>query len=193
MQLFYPNQKPVYAPVHVNILRAVWFSLQTRKLTKAERQRFSEEVEMLKGLQHPNIVRFHDSWKSTVKGHKCIILVTELMTSGTLKTWVSSNRPILPLNIIICMFFKVRIDALKKANVPFFFYKRSNISQKADILFPNKTLNVLHGKEEICVLFDSLFFLLNLWQRVQNKNERTASGREFRKLPHFKTSSRLSK
>ncbi|KAK7919268.1 hypothetical protein WMY93_010552 [Mugilogobius chulae] len=60
----------------------------TRKLTKAERQRFSEEVEMLKGLQHPNIVRFHDSWKSTVKGHKCIILVTELMTSGTLKTYL---------------------------------------------------------------------------------------------------------
>ncbi|XP_066515362.1 serine/threonine-protein kinase WNK4-like, partial [Hoplias malabaricus] len=60
----------------------------TRRLTKAERQRFSEEVEMLKGLQHPNIVRFYDSWKSTVKGHKCIILVTELMTSGTLKTYL---------------------------------------------------------------------------------------------------------
>ncbi|CAG5958646.1 unnamed protein product [Menidia menidia] len=61
---------------------------QTRKLTKAERQRFSEEVDMLKGLQHPNIVRFHDSWKSTMKGQKCIILVTELMTSGTLKTYL---------------------------------------------------------------------------------------------------------
>ncbi|KAM6951524.1 serine/threonine-protein kinase WNK4 [Aplochiton taeniatus] len=43
---------------------------------------------MLKGLQHPNIVRFYDSWKSTVKGHKCILLVTELMTSGTLKTYL---------------------------------------------------------------------------------------------------------
>ncbi|MEE6525871.1 hypothetical protein FKM82_026158, partial [Ascaphus truei] len=61
---------------------------QTRKLTKAERQRFSEEVEMLKGLQHPNIVRFYDSWKSTVKGQICIVLVTELMTSGTLKTYL---------------------------------------------------------------------------------------------------------
>ncbi|KPP62756.1 hypothetical protein Z043_119040 [Scleropages formosus] len=60
----------------------------TRKLSKAERQRFSEEVEMLKGLQHPNIVRFYDSWKSTIKGHKCIVLVTELMTSGTLKTYL---------------------------------------------------------------------------------------------------------
>ncbi|XP_043958971.1 serine/threonine-protein kinase WNK4 isoform X2 [Gambusia affinis] len=69
-------------------VEVAWCELQTRKLTKAERQRFSEEVEMLKGLQHPNIVRFHDSWKSTVKGQKCIILVTELMTSGTLKTYL---------------------------------------------------------------------------------------------------------
>uniref|UniRef100_A0A3Q3IYT9 non-specific serine/threonine protein kinase n=1 Tax=Monopterus albus TaxID=43700 RepID=A0A3Q3IYT9_MONAL len=69
-------------------VEVAWCELQTRKLTKVERQRFSEEVDMLKVLQHPNIVRFHDSWKSTVKGHKCIILVTELMTSGTLKTYL---------------------------------------------------------------------------------------------------------
>ncbi|XP_041943777.1 serine/threonine-protein kinase WNK4 isoform X3 [Alosa sapidissima] len=69
-------------------VEVAWCELQTRRLTKAERQRFSEEVEMLKGLQHPNIVRFYDSWKSTVKGHKCILLVTELMTSGTLKTYL---------------------------------------------------------------------------------------------------------
>ncbi|OCT86186.1 hypothetical protein XELAEV_18019880mg [Xenopus laevis] len=43
---------------------------------------------MLKGLQHPNIVRFYDSWESTLKGKKCIVLVTELMTSGTLKTYL---------------------------------------------------------------------------------------------------------
>ncbi|XP_062382213.1 serine/threonine-protein kinase WNK4 isoform X2 [Sardina pilchardus] len=69
-------------------VEVAWCELQTRKLTKAERQRFSEEVDMLKGLQHPNIVRFHDSWKSTDNGQKCIILVTELMTSGTLKTYL---------------------------------------------------------------------------------------------------------
>ncbi|TSV28427.1 Serine/threonine-protein kinase WNK4 [Bagarius yarrelli] len=56
-------------------VEVAWCELQTRRLSKAERQRFSEEVEMLKGLQHPNIVRFYDSWKSTVKGHKCIILL----------------------------------------------------------------------------------------------------------------------
>lgn len=60
--------------------------LQDRKLSKAERQRFKEEAGMLKGLQHPNIVRFYDSWEGPSKGRKCIVLVTELMTSGTLKT-----------------------------------------------------------------------------------------------------------
>ncbi|KAM8795315.1 serine/threonine-protein kinase WNK4 [Eudromia elegans] len=69
-------------------VEVAWCELQTRKLSKTERQRFSEEVEMLKGLQHPNIVRFYDSWKSTVKGQICIVLVTELMTSGTLKTYL---------------------------------------------------------------------------------------------------------
>lgn len=62
------------------------FLLQDRKLSKTERQRFKEEAGMLKGLQHPNIVRFYDSWEGPSKGRKCIVLVTELMTSGTLKT-----------------------------------------------------------------------------------------------------------
>ncbi|XP_032893425.1 serine/threonine-protein kinase WNK1 isoform X12 [Amblyraja radiata] len=69
-------------------VEVAWCELQDRKLSKSERQRFKEEAEMLKGLQHPNIVRFYDSWESTLKGKKCIVLVTELMTSGTLKTYL---------------------------------------------------------------------------------------------------------
>ena len=42
---------------------------------------------MLKELQHPNIVRFYDSFEQlNARSRKVIILVTELMTSGTLKT-----------------------------------------------------------------------------------------------------------
>uniref|UniRef100_A0A3Q3B1F1 Protein kinase domain-containing protein n=1 Tax=Kryptolebias marmoratus TaxID=37003 RepID=A0A3Q3B1F1_KRYMA len=74
-------------------VEVAWCELQTHCLSRAERQRFSEEVEMLKVLQHPNIVRFFDSWKSTPKGPKSIILVTELMTSGTLKMYVRRFRP----------------------------------------------------------------------------------------------------
>ncbi|XP_031671347.1 serine/threonine-protein kinase WNK1 isoform X8 [Oncorhynchus kisutch] len=71
-------------------VEVAWCELQDRKLSKTERQRFKEEAEMLKGLQHHNIVRFYDSWESPSKGKnsKCIVLVTELMTSGTLKTYL---------------------------------------------------------------------------------------------------------
>lgn len=62
-----------------------WCELHDRKFNKSERQRFIEEAEMLKKLQHPNIVRFYEYWEDNKTKPKRIILVTELMTSGTLK------------------------------------------------------------------------------------------------------------
>ncbi|KAK5856874.1 hypothetical protein PBY51_008437 [Eleginops maclovinus] len=75
-----------------NNVEVAWCELQTHCLNRSERLRFSEEVQMLKVLQHPNIVRFYDSWKSTLRENKCIVLVTELMTSGTLKTYLRRFR-----------------------------------------------------------------------------------------------------
>ncbi|XP_053233758.1 serine/threonine-protein kinase WNK2 isoform X14 [Podarcis raffonei] len=77
-------------------VEVAWCELQDRKLTKVERQRFKEEAEMLKGLQHPNIVRFYDFWESCLKGKRCIVLVTELMTSGTLKTYLKRFKVMKP-------------------------------------------------------------------------------------------------
>lgn len=77
--------------IGVDVSFSFQFVLQHHKLSRSERLRFREEAEMLKGLQHPNIVRFYDSWDyQSPKGKKCIILVTELMTSGTLKTYVKA-------------------------------------------------------------------------------------------------------
>ncbi|KAG1706628.1 Serine/threonine-protein kinase WNK3 [Nymphon striatum] len=59
-----------------------------KKLSKSDRQRFREEAKMLKNLQHPNIVRFYDYWEVNQTKRKYIVLVTELMTSGTLKTYL---------------------------------------------------------------------------------------------------------
>ena len=59
---------------------------------------------MLKGLQHPNIVRFYDYWDVVRQPKiaavimpnpkKYIVLVTELMTSGTLKTYLKRFKTI---------------------------------------------------------------------------------------------------
>jgi WNK lysine deficient protein kinase len=75
---------------------------QEKKLTRIERQRFREEAEMLKGLQHQNIVRFYDVWEVSKEKSKAqpsassrkIVLVTELMTSGTLKTYLKRFKKI---------------------------------------------------------------------------------------------------
>lgn len=58
-------------------------------MNRVERARFREEAEMLKKLQHPNIVRFYNYWESPPTAgnkKKNIVLVTELMLSGTLKS-----------------------------------------------------------------------------------------------------------
>lgn len=73
-----------------------WCELQEKKLNKTERQRFREEAEMLKKLQHPNIVRFYNYWESSGPKKKSIVLVTELMLSGTLKTYLRRFKKINP-------------------------------------------------------------------------------------------------
>jgi WNK lysine deficient protein kinase len=75
-----------------NSCNVAYLSLvQEKKLNKSERLRFREEAEMLKGMQHPNIVRFFDYWevnRGSGVSKKYIVLVTELMTSGTLKGYL---------------------------------------------------------------------------------------------------------
>ncbi len=63
-------------------------------MNKAERQRFREEAEMLKKLQHPNIVRFYNYWETTIAKKKSLVLITELMLSGTLKSYLRRFKKI---------------------------------------------------------------------------------------------------
>lgn len=74
--------------VELLIYSTVSVTLQERMWHKSGRQRFVEEAEMLKTLQHPNIVRFYDFFEDLPsQGTQVTVLVTELMTSGTLKTY----------------------------------------------------------------------------------------------------------
>jgi hypothetical protein len=71
-----------------------WCELLDKKVNKAERQRFREEAEMLKKLQHPNIVRFYNYWETTIAKKKSLVLITELMLSGTLKSYLRRFKKI---------------------------------------------------------------------------------------------------
>lgn len=73
-----------------------WCELLDKKVNKSERQRFREEADMLKKLQHPNIVRFYNYWETNVGKKKNIVLVTELMLSGTLKSYLRRFKKINP-------------------------------------------------------------------------------------------------
>lgn len=77
-----------------------WCELQENRYNKAEQARFKEEVAILKTLQHPNILKLYDSWEVVVRGEKkdrkVLVLVTELMTSGTLKGYMRRLKAIKP-------------------------------------------------------------------------------------------------
>ena len=57
-------------------------------MTPREKERIDKEVDLLQGLDHENIVRFHATWKDRLSGRR--IFITELMISGTLKKCVLS-------------------------------------------------------------------------------------------------------
>ncbi|XP_049315812.1 uncharacterized protein LOC105225679 isoform X2 [Bactrocera dorsalis] len=73
-----------------------WCELLDKQVKKSERVRFREEADMLKKLQHPNIVRFYTYWENSVSRKKNIVLVTELMLSGTLKSYLKRFKKINP-------------------------------------------------------------------------------------------------
>ncbi len=59
-------------------VEVAWNCFQT---TRAEIAEFSQEIDILKKVRHPSIIRFHDSWFHNNE----FVFITELMTSGTLR------------------------------------------------------------------------------------------------------------
>ena len=55
------------------------------------------EVDLLKDLDHPNVIHFHGHWVDEER--RCFIFITELMTSGTFKDFIAaqSNEIIRPI------------------------------------------------------------------------------------------------
>ncbi|KAL7513385.1 hypothetical protein ACHAXN_010466 [Cyclotella atomus] len=68
-------------------IEVAWNVVKLLGVPKAERVRIVNEVRLLERLHHPNIISFHGSWVN--RETERVIFVTEILSSGTLKSFVS--------------------------------------------------------------------------------------------------------
>lgn len=74
------------------------------KKDQAHRDKITHEVQLLSQLNHPNIIRIHAAWEDKNRGMVCFI--TELMTSGTLRDFITNQSTCVCshfLSIVICI------------------------------------------------------------------------------------------
>ncbi len=67
-------------------IEVAWNVVKLSGVPKAERTRIVNEVRLLERLHHPNIISFHGSWVN--RETERVIFVTEILSSGTLKSFV---------------------------------------------------------------------------------------------------------
>lgn len=63
-----------------------WNAIDIGVLPSAEKTRIIQEVQLLQKLEHKNIINFYGSWFSKEKNQ--VVFITEIMTSGTLKSYI---------------------------------------------------------------------------------------------------------
>ncbi|DBA01866.1 TPA: hypothetical protein N0F65_006014 [Lagenidium giganteum] len=63
-----------------------WNAIDIGLLPSMEKTRIIQEVQLLQKLEHKNIINFYGSWFSKEKNQ--VVFITEIMTSGTLKSYI---------------------------------------------------------------------------------------------------------
>ncbi|OAF71727.1 hypothetical protein A3Q56_00513 [Intoshia linei] len=70
-----------------------WCELHSKAWSKEVVMLFIKEARLLKRISHNNIVQYHDFWNSE-RRRGDLVLVTDLLTSGTLKAYIKSLAPV---------------------------------------------------------------------------------------------------
>lgn len=83
---------------HENGIEIAWNQIKFERLKDTERARLDEEIKILSILQHANIINFYDFYIDDEK--KRLVILTELMTSGTLRQFVLKSRQPTKLKVI---------------------------------------------------------------------------------------------
>lgn len=74
-------------------MEVAWNKLQVDRIPDAQLEKVEFEVDLLKRLDHKNIINLFDSWRGkSPKGKQSLDFITELMSSGTLKEYLTRAR-----------------------------------------------------------------------------------------------------
>lgn len=61
--------------------------VKLNRVPPSERKRIKTEIILLKDIEHPNVIKYHNSWVNREREE--IIFITEIMSSGSLKELVN--------------------------------------------------------------------------------------------------------
>lgn len=70
-------------------IEVAWNVIKLSRVPPSERKRIKTEVQLLKDIEHPNIIRYHSSWVN--RDREEIVFITEIMSSGSLKEYLTKN------------------------------------------------------------------------------------------------------
>ncbi|CEP00868.1 non-specific serine/threonine protein kinase [Plasmodiophora brassicae] len=73
-------------------IEVAWNTVELKRLPEREKVRLKSETDILKNLNHNCIINFYNSWENP--DAEQVIFTTEIVTSGTLKQYVSRFKPV---------------------------------------------------------------------------------------------------
>ncbi|ORZ35988.1 kinase-like domain-containing protein, partial [Catenaria anguillulae PL171] len=82
-------------------IEVAWNQLRTDIISRKDITKVASEVRLLKQLRHDNIINFTDVWTARgPDGRERVYFITELMSSGTLKSFIRKAKGKLKLKVV---------------------------------------------------------------------------------------------
>jgi WNK lysine deficient protein kinase len=73
-------------------MEIAWNVINLRRLSKYDRVRIKSEIELIKKLQHKNIIHFISAWAN--KQNEQVVFITELINGGSLRKYVRKLKQV---------------------------------------------------------------------------------------------------
>ncbi|RKO90657.1 kinase-like domain-containing protein, partial [Blyttiomyces helicus] len=82
-------------------VEVAWNQLRIDHLVKRDAARIVKEIEILQSLRNDNIINLYHSWTAKDKdGRDKVFFITELMTSGTLKSYIRKTKGVVKPKVL---------------------------------------------------------------------------------------------